>query len=162
MSNEQEEVLLTAEGLEKLKEELENLKTVRRKEVAARIKQAIEFGDISENSEYDDAKNEQAFIEGNILDLEKKLSHARIIDDDPSDTEKVSIGSTVILEDVELGEKMEYTIVGSMEADPMNAKISIRISIPVGSAIIGQTLGAIVDVAAPAGTIQYKIVNIKK
>ncbi|MEE0775933.1 MAG: transcription elongation factor GreA, partial [Bacillota bacterium] len=82
MSNEQEEVLLTAEGLEKLKEELENLKTVRRKEVAARIKQAIEFGDISENSEYDDAKNEQAFIEGSILDLEKKLSHARIIDDD--------------------------------------------------------------------------------
>ena len=160
MSNEQEEVLLTAEGLEKLKEELENLKTVRRKEVAARIKHAIEFVDISENSEYDDAKNEQAFIEGNILDLEKKLSHARIIDDDPSDTEKVSIGSTVILEDVELGEKMEYTIVGSMEADPMNAKISNES--PVGSAIIGQTLGAIVDVAAPAGTIQYKIVNIKK
>ncbi|MDO4541438.1 MAG: transcription elongation factor GreA [Bacillota bacterium] len=158
MSDEQE-VLLTAEGLKRLEEELENLKTTRRKEVAARIKQAIEFGDISENSEYEDAKNEQAFIEGSILDLDKKLRHAKVIDSAEEGGETVKIGTTVILEDVEMGDKMEYTIVGSMEADPMNAKISNES--PVGMAILGKSVGAVVEVEAPAGYIQYKIVNIK-
>lgn len=158
MSDEQE-VLLTAEGLKRLEEELENLKTTRRKEVAARIKQAIEFGDISENSEYEDAKNEQAFIEGSILDLDKKLRHAKVIDSAEEGGETVKIGSTVILEDVEMGDKMEYTIVGSMEADPMKAKISNES--PVGLAILGKSVGAVVDVEAPVGSIQYKIVNIK-
>lgn len=158
MSDEQE-VLLTAEGLKRLEEELENLKTTRRKEVAARIKQAIEFGDISENSEYEDAKNEQAFIEGNILDLDKKLRHAKVIDSAEEGGENVKVGTTVILEDVEMGDKMEYTIVGSMEADPMNAKISNES--PVGMAILGKSVGTIVEVDAPVGSIQYKIVNIK-
>ena len=138
---------------------MENLKTVRRKEVAARIKQAIEFGDISENSEYEDAKNEQAFIEGNILDLDKKLRHAKVIDSAENTTEKVSVGSTVILEDLEYGDKMEYAIVGSMEADPVNSKISNES--PVGKAILGKEVGSVVSVEAPAGAIQYKIVNIK-
>lgn len=160
MGNEEQEILLTAEGLKRLEEELENLKTVRRKEVAERIKQAIEFGDISENSEYEDAKNEQAFIEGNIIDLDKKLRHARIIDANDKNSEVVGVGSTVILEDMETGSKMEYTIVGSMEADPLKNLISNES--PVGSAILGQVTGTVVDVQAPAGLIQYKIVNIKK
>ncbi len=158
MSDEQE-VLLTAEGLKRLEDELENLKTTRRKEVAARIKQAIEFGDISENSEYEDAKNEQAFIEGSILDLDKKLRHAKVIDSAEDGAETINVGATVILEDVEMGDKMEYTIVGSMEADPMKAKISNES--PVGKAILGKSVGAIVEVEAPVGSIQYKIVNIK-
>ena len=158
MSDEQE-VLLTAEGLKRLEDELENLKTTRRKEVAARIKQAIEFGDISENSEYEDAKNEQAFIEGSILDLYKKLRHAKVIDSAEDGAETINVGATVILEDVEMGDKMEYTIVGSMEADPMKAKISNES--PVGKAILGKSVGAIVEVEAPVGSIQYKIVNIK-
>ncbi|MEG0874371.1 MAG: transcription elongation factor GreA [Clostridiales bacterium] len=159
MSNEQhQDVLLTAEGLKKLEVELENLKTVRRKEVAGRIKQAIEFGDISENSEYEDAKNEQAFIEGSILDLDKKLRHAKVIDSAES-AETVSVGSTVILEDVASGDKMEYAIVGSMEADPINAKISNES--PVGKSILGKAVGAIVNVEAPMGVIEYKVLNIK-
>ena len=157
--SEEQEVLLTAEGLKKLEEKLENLKTVRRKEVAARIKQAINFGDLSENSEYDDAKNEQAFIEGSIVELENKLAHAKIIEEGTG-AKKVMMGSTVELEDIEYGETMTYTIVGSMEADPMENKISNES--PVGSAILGATVGSIVDVKAPAGTIQYKILDIKK
>ena len=157
--SEEQEVLLTAEGLKKLEEKLENLKTVRRKEVAARIKQAIDFGDHSENSEYDDAKNEQAFIEGSIVELENKLAHAKIIEEGTG-AKKVMMGSTVELEDIEYGETMTYTIVGSMEADPMENKISNES--PVGSAILGATVGSIVDVKAPAGTIQYKILDIKK
>lgn len=160
MFKEEQEVLLTREGLQRLEEELETLKTVRRQEVADRIKQAIEFGDISENSEYEDAKNEQAFIEGTIMDLDKKLRHARIIDDDDVDVEKVSVGTTVILEDIDVGDKTEYTIVGSMEADPLKNRISNES--PVGSAILGQTVGSVVEVGVPAGTIKYKVLNIAK
>lgn len=160
VNNEEPEVLLTREGLKKLEEELETLKTVRRQEVAARIKQAIQFGDISENSEYEDAKNEQAFIEGSILSLDKKLRHARIIDDAEVDVEKVSVGTIVILEDMDHGDKMEYTIVGSLEADPLNNKISNES--PVGNAILGKTVGSVVEVGAPAGTIKYKVINIAK
>ena len=160
MTNEDKEVLLTREGLKRLEEELENLKTVRRQEVAARIKQAIAFGDIRENSEYEDAKNEQAFIEGSIMDLDKKLRYARIIEDTEVDEAIVSVGATVILEDIEAGEKTEYTIVGSMEADPLKSKISNES--PVGMAVLGQNVGAVVDVIAPAGIIKYRVLNIKK
>ena len=153
------EVILTSDGLKRLEEELENLKSVKRREVAERIKVAIGYGDISENSEYEDAKNEQAFIEGRILTLEKMLRNARIINSDEIDTNVVSVGVTVIVEDMEYGDAMEYTIVGTAESDPLNNKISNES--PVGKAIIGKSKGAVVDVNVPAGVIQYKIIDIK-
>jgi len=156
----EKEVLLTQEGLKKLEEELENLKSVKRREVAERIKIAIGYGDISENSEYEDAKNEQAFIEGRIITLEKMLRNARIINNDEVDTDTVSIGSTVLLEDLEFGDKVEYTIVGTAESDPFKNKISNES--PVGKAILGQKKGSVVDVQVPAVIIQYKIIDIKK
>lgn len=154
------EVLLTPDGLKRLEEELENLKSVKRREVAERIKIAIGYGDISENSEYEDAKNEQAFIEGRIITLEKMLRNARIINNDEIDLEMVSIGSTVIVEDLEYGDTMEYTIVGTAESDPGRNRISNES--PVGKAIIGKKKGTTVEVSVPAGIIQYKIVDIKK
>lgn len=154
----EKEVILTPEGLKKLEQELEELKTVKRKEVAARIKEAISFGDISENSEYEEAKNEQAFIEGRILTLEKMLRNARIISNDELDAGKVSVGSTVRLKDLEFGDIMEYTIVGSAESDPMNNKISNES--PVGQALLGKSKGTVVDVHVPAGVIQYEILDI--
>jgi len=116
----EKEVLLTASGLQKLEKELEHLKTVRRREVAARIKQALEFGDISENSEYDDAKNEQAFVEGRIASLERMLRNVRIIDEDEVDTGVVTVGSKVRLKDLGHGDEFEYTLVGS--AGPIRAR----------------------------------------
>lgn len=154
------EVILTQEGLHKLEEELEHLKSVKRREVAERIKVAIGYGDISENSEYEDAKNEQAFIEGRILTLEKMLRHARIINDEDVDTSTVSIGSIVYLEDMEYKEIFQYSIVGTAESDPLNNKISNES--PVGKAILGKQKGQIVDVVVPAGVIQYRIVDITK
>ena len=154
----EKEVMLTVQGLKKLEEELGNLKSVKRREVAERIKQAIEFGDISENSEYEDAKNEQAFIEGRILTLEKMLRNAKIIDDENLDTKLVSIGSTVMLKDLERGEEVKYTIVGSVEANPDGNKIS-NVS-PVGKAILGQSKGSVVEVNVPAGNLKYKIMDI--
>lgn len=156
----EKEVILTQDGLRKLEEELEHLKSVKRREVAERIKIAIGYGDISENSEYEDAKNEQAFIEGRVITLEKMLRNARIINDDEIGTDVVSIGSKVILEDLEFGDKMEYTIVGTAESDPSQNKISNES--PVGKAILGKKQGSIVDVNVPAGIIQYKIIEIKK
>ncbi|MFB9273966.1 transcription elongation factor GreA [Cohnella cellulosilytica] len=153
------EVLLTQDGLKRLEDELENLKSVKRREVAERIKVAIGYGDISENSEYEDAKNEQAFIEGRIITLEKMLRNARIINSEEIDLETVSIGSTVVVEDLEYGDTMEYTIVGTAESDPLNNKISNES--PVGKAIIGKKKGTTVEVSVPAGIIQYKIVDIK-
>jgi len=154
------EVILTQDGLKKLEEELENLKSVKRREVAERIKVAIGYGDISENSEYEDAKNEQAFIEGRIITLEKMLRNARIINNDDIDTETVSIGSTVSVEDLEFGDVVEYTIVGTAESDPLNNKISNES--PVGRTILGKKVGTTVEVNVPAGIIQYKILEIKK
>lgn len=154
------EVLLTQDGLKKLEEELESLKSVKRREVAERIKVAIGYGDISENSEYEDAKNEQAFIEGRIITLEKMLRNARIINNDEISLDLVGIGSTVVVEDLEYGDRMEYTIVGTAESDPLNNKISNES--PVGRAIIGKKKGTTVEVNVPAGIIQYKIVDIKK
>lgn len=156
----EKEVILTLDGLKKLETELEQLKSVKRREVAERIKQAIEFGDISENSEYEDAKNEQAFIEGRILTLEKMLRNARIIDDVDIKTDIVSVGATVLLKDIEFDEEIEYTIVGSAEADPAENKISNES--PVGRAILGQTMGSIVEVNVPAGVLKYQIMNIRK
>lgn len=154
------EVLLTPQGLQKLEDELEHLKSVKRREVAERIKLAISYGDISENSEYEDAKNEQAFVEGRIMTLEKMLRNARIIQEADVHTDAVSIGSTVLLQDVEFNEEVQYTIVGSAEADPTSNKISNES--PVGRALIGQTVGSTVDVSVPAGTIQFQILNIKR
>lgn len=154
----EKEVILTPEGLAKLEQELEDLKTVKRKEVAARIKEAISFGDISENSEYEEAKNEQAFIEGRILTLEKMLRNARIITNEDVDTGVVSVGSRVRVKDLEFGDVVDYTIVGSAESDPMNNKISNES--PVGQALLGKAKGAVVDVQVPAGVIQYEILDI--
>ncbi|MFZ5633938.1 MAG: transcription elongation factor GreA [Bacillota bacterium] len=154
----EKEVLLTVEGLKKLEEELERYKSVKRRDVAERIKQAIEFGDITENSEYEDAKNEQAWIEGRILTLEKMLRNAKIIDDENIGTEEVTLGSTVVLKDLEYDEELEYTIVGSAEADPGNNKISNES--PVGKAIIGKPKGCVVEVNVPAGVLKYEIVDI--
>ncbi|WP_018131731.1 transcription elongation factor GreA [Effusibacillus pohliae] len=156
----EKEVLLTQGGLKKLEEELDYLRAVKRKEVAERIKTAISFGDISENSEYEDAKNEQAFIEGRIITLEKMLRNARIINHSDVDTNIVGIGSTVKLKDLEFGDVVEYTIVGSAEADPLENRISNQS--PVGQALLGRSIGEVVDVNVPAGVIQYEILEIKK
>jgi len=156
----EKEVILTLDGLKKLEQELEHYKSVKRREVAERIKEAIEFGDISENSEYEDAKNEQAMIEGRILTLEKMLRNARVIDEGDINTDVVSVGSTVLLKDLEVGDEIDYTIVGSAEADPAKNKISNES--PVGKAILGQTIGSIVEVSVPAGKLRYQIMNIRK
>ncbi|HZK86008.1 MAG TPA: transcription elongation factor GreA [Desulfosporosinus sp.] len=153
----EKEVILTLEGLKRLEEELELSKTVKRREVAGRIKQAIDFGDISENSEYDDAKNDQAFIEGRIITLEKMLRNARIIDE-VEGTDIVSLGAKVRLKDMDFGDEEEYSIVGSAEADPGTNKISNES--PVGKAVLGQTKGTVVEVNVPAGRLHYQILNI--
>lgn len=155
----EKQVMLTEEGLKKLEEKLEHLKTVRRGAVAERIKQAIEFGDISENSEYEDAKNEQAFIEGEIMTLEKMLRNSHIIEEG-ANNDTVHLGCTVIIKDLEFNEDLEYTLVGSAEADPTEFKISNES--PVGAAIIGQKVGSMVEVHVPAGVLQYKILEIKR
>jgi transcription elongation factor GreA len=147
-------VLLTQEGLRQLEEELDYLKRTKRREVAERIKEALAFGDISENSEYDDAKNEQAFVEGRIAELEARLRNAEIIDTEIV-TESVTLGSTVKLKDIETDDLFEFTLVGSTEADPAKSKISNES--PVGKAIIGRRKGEVVHVAAPAGNIAYRI-----
>ncbi|MBR1419860.1 MAG: transcription elongation factor GreA [Selenomonadaceae bacterium] len=150
-------VILTEEGYNQLVEKLNYLKSVRRIEVADRLKAAIALGDLSENSEYDDAKNEQAFLEGEILELEEKIRNSDIISDTGGDV--VTLGSRVVILDIEEDETEEYMIVGSTEADPDAAKISNES--PVGAALIGKSVGEIVDVHAPAGVIKYKIVEIK-
>jgi transcription elongation factor GreA len=156
----EKEVILTQEGLIKLEDELEHLKSVKRREVAERIKVAIGYGDISENSEYEDAKNEQAFIEGRVITLDKLLRNARIINNEDVDIGTVSVGAKVTLKDMEFNDLVEFNIVGTAESDPLNHKISNES--PVGRAILGKKIGAVVDVIAPAGTIQYTILDIKK
>ena len=153
------EVLLTPEGLQKLESELETLKSVKRREVAERISAALDFGDISENSEYDDAKNEQAFIEGRILTLEKLLRNARLIEDDQDET-IVSLGKTITLKDLETSDVFEYRLVGSAEADPAESKISNES--PVGQAIMGKSSGTIVEVEVLDGTLQYEILKVAR
>jgi len=150
-------VMLTQDGYDKLVEKLNYLKSVRRIEVAERLKAAIALGDLSENSEYDDAKNEQAFLEGEILDLEKKIRNSDIIKS--ASSEIVQMGSKVTVLDMEFNEEETYMLVGSTEADPDEFKISNES--PLGAAILGQKKGNVVEVHAPAGIIEYKIVNIE-
>ena len=153
------ETILTAEGLIKLEEELNNLRTVRRQEVAERLKVAISYGDISENSEYDDAKSEQAFIEGRILELEQMINTATIIDDTANKKKGVvGLGSVVVVKDMETGEEEVYTIVGTTEADPFENRISNES--PVGAAILGQKVNNVVQVNTPVGELAYKIVKV--
>jgi transcription elongation factor GreA len=153
------EIVLTKEGILKLENELEHLKSVKRREVAERIKLAIGYGDISENSEYDDAKNEQAFVEGRIITLEKMLRNARIADNDSGDTSVVNVGLKVLVKDKELMEYCEFLIVGPAEADVFENKISYES--PVGKALMGKRIGEKVEVTAPMGAIQYEILDIK-
>ncbi|PTQ51291.1 MAG: Transcription elongation factor GreA [Brockia lithotrophica] len=153
------EFFLTPEGYRKLEEELEFLKNVKRKEIAEKIKTAIGYGDLSENSEYEEAKNEQAFIEGRILELEKMLRNARIIENG-GDFGVIHVGSTVLVRDLEFDEVLEFTIVGSAEADPSEHRISNES--PVGRALLGRRPGEIVEVSAPAGVIRYEILEIKR
>lgn len=154
------EVLLSTEGLKKLEQELEHLKSVKRREIAERIKLAREFGDLSENSEYEEAKNEQAFIEGRIATLEKTLRNARIADGTDSDPDTVTIGSRVRLRDAETNEEFEYTIVGSHEADPADSRISYQS--PVGKAVFGQKAGTTVEVRLPGGLARYEIIGVSR
>lgn len=160
-ADEDKMTLLTRDGLEKLKEELSYLKEVRRKEVAERIREAISYGDLSENSEYEEAKNEQAFLEGRILELEDKIKHAKIIDERHKKSAVVQIGSHVMVRNLSGKSKKDdtYTIVGSTEADPLNQKISNES--PIGNALLEHRVGDIVKVTAPAGVMQYKILRIE-
>ncbi|MEG1501338.1 MAG: transcription elongation factor GreA, partial [Clostridiales bacterium] len=136
------------------------LKTFRRREIADRIKQAIEFGDISENSEYEDAKNEQAFIEGNILALEQKLRYVRIIDADDVNIDVVSVGCAVNIMDYTHDKEVEYTIVGSVEINPAQKKISNES--PIGKALLGHAIGDEIEITIPAGTLNVKVLSIRK
>ena len=154
------ETILTAEGLRKLEDELENLRSVKRQEVAERIKVAISYGDISENSEYDDAKNEQAFIEGRIIELEQMISTATLIDETAKKKKgTVILGSTVIVKDMEFGDEETYTVDGTTEADPSQNRIAN--DSPVGAAILGQKVNTDVQLHTPVGELSYKIVKIK-
>lgn len=157
---ENKEVLLTQEGFDKLEQELENLKTVKRVEIAERIKIALGFGDLSENSEYDEAKNAQAENETKIAELENKIRYAKIIDESEIDTKTVQVGNTVKLLDLEFDEEVSYTIVGSTEVDIAQNKISNES--PIGSAILGAKKNQVVEVQAPAGVMQYKVLSITK
>ncbi|MBQ1510664.1 MAG: transcription elongation factor GreA [Selenomonadaceae bacterium] len=150
-------VMLTEDGYNKLVEKLNYLKSVRRIEVAERLKAAIALGDLSENSEYDDAKNEQAFLEGEIMDLEAKIRNSDIIKSGEGDV--VQMGSKVTVKDLEFDEEETYMLVGSTEADPDEYKISNES--PLGVAILGQKVGSVVEVHAPAGIIKYQIMKIE-
>lgn len=154
------EVILSAEGLRKLEEKLDYLKSVKRREVAERIRKARQFGDINENSEYEDAKNEQSFIEGEIIQLEKLLRNAKLVDDLAVDPGVVGLWSRVTLKDLETNETLEYTIVSSTESDPEQSKISDES--PVGRAVMGQQAGKTVEVQVPAGTFKYQIIEVTR
>ena len=157
---ENKEVLLTQEGFDKLEQELEYLKTEKRSEISERIKVALGFGDLSENSEYDEAKNAQASNEIKIAELENKLRYARIIDESEIDTKTVQVGNVVKVFDMEFEEEETYTIVGSTEVDLSQNKISNES--PIGAALMGAKKNQIVEVNAPAGVIKYKVLSITK
>lgn len=156
MDNKQ--VKLTEDGLKQLEEELEYLKTKKRKEVSEKIKVALGFGDLSENSEYDEAKNEQAQVEARIVSVENMLKNAIVIDESERDTSKVELGATVTIHDIEFDEDITYKIVGSTEADPDEGRLSDES--PLGKLLMGKAEGEMIDVDAPAGVIQYKILKI--
>jgi transcription elongation factor GreA len=154
------DIVLTKEGLEKLELELDELKTVHRKEVNDRIRQAKEFGDISENAEYEDAKQEQAFVEGRIIRLEQMIRNARLIDASGSVSEDVQLGASVRVKDLRSGDAFDFSIVGSAESDPPNKRLSNES--PLGLALIGKRKGDTVDVETPRGKVQYKIEAVNK
>lgn len=154
-----DEVILTKEGLAKLQAELDDLKYVKRKELAARIKLAISYGDLKENSEYHSAKNDQSFMETRIIILEKMLNKARVVDSDSLDVTTVQIGSVVVLNDIEFSEKIEYQIVGPAEADVLENKISYES--PLGKELLGKTVGSVVSVVAPMGVVQYELLEVR-
>ena len=156
----EKEYILTYEGLTKLEEELEYLKTTKKKEVAERLKIARGFGDLSENSEYDEAKNEQAEVEAKIITIENMLRNAKVVADEDVDVKTVGVGNKVLVLDVEENEEIEYTIVGSTEVDVLNNKISNES--PMGIALMGKKKGATIKVNAPMGEIEYKILKIEK
>ncbi|MCY6485727.1 transcription elongation factor GreA [Clostridium aestuarii] len=151
--------IMTSEGVKKLEEELEFLKTVKRKEITEKIKVALSYGDLSENSEYDEAKNEQAFAEGRIVQLENMLRNATVVDESEISTDAVSVGSFVKVKDYEFDEEIEFHIVGSAEADPMENKISNES--PVGKALIGNKVGDIVEAPVPDGVSKFEILQIR-
>jgi transcription elongation factor GreA len=153
------EIVLTPEGLTKLETELDELKTVHRREVNDRIRQAKEYGDLSENAEYEDAKQEQAFIEGRILKLESMIRNARLIDESEYAADEVHLGAIVKIKEVKNNESYEFSIVGSAEADPPNRRISNES--PLGKALMGHKKGVTVDVPTPRGLVKYKIEAIK-
>ncbi len=154
------EIVLTSEGFKRIEQELELLRTVHRKEVAERIKESKDFGELSENSEYEDAKNQQAFVEGRILELKRILHNALVIEEDEVKTDSVGIGSKVKVRDLDTKDEWVYTIVGSIEADPAEDRISNES--PVGEALIDKKVGDKLSVETPAGEMHLKIVKITK
>ena len=152
--------LMTYAGLKKLEDELHELKVVRRKEVAEKIKEAREQGDLSENAEYDAAKDEQRDIEARIEELEAILKNAEVVVEDEADTEKINVGCKVLVYDEEFEEEVEFKIVGSTEANSLQGKISNES--PVGKALIGAKMGDIVNVEMPSGVMQYKVLDIQR
>lgn len=153
-------MVLTRKGEQKLKDELNQLRSVTRREVAEKIKVALSFGDLSENSEYDEAKNEQAMVEARIAEIEHTLAHAQIIDDNDISTEKVGIGTTVKILDMEMDEELEFKMVGTKEADIDSGKMSDES--PIGKAILNHAVGDEVEVETPSGVIGFKILEIRK
>ncbi|NLP45455.1 MAG: transcription elongation factor GreA [Epulopiscium sp.] len=152
--------VLTYEGLQKMEEELDYLKIVKRKEIAEKIKEARAQGDLSENAEYDAAKDEQAEVESRIVELEKLLRNAVVIDEEEVDLDVINVGCKVTLHDVEFDEEVVYDIVGSTEANPMEGKLSNES--PVGTALLGKKIGDLVEVHVPEGVIQFKVMNISR
>lgn len=158
--SETKKYVMTYAGLKKLEEELEYLKTTKRKEVTEKIKVALSFGDLSENSEYDEAKNDQAFLEGRIIQLENMLKNATIVDESDIPKDKVNVGNLVKVKDYEFDEEVDFLIVGSAEADPLKNKISNES--PIGSALIGKKVGEIVEVQVPDGINKFEILEISR
>lgn len=156
----EKQVLLTDEGLKKIQDELDTLKTVKRKEIAEKIKVALSFGDLSENSEYDEAKNEQAIIEARIAEIESILKNVKVINENEIDTKTVNVGSKVKIKDDETSEEFEYKIVGSNEADPLQGRISDES--PVGKALLGHHVKDKVEIETPGGIVKYIIMKISK
>ncbi len=154
------QVMVTAEGLKALEEELDYLKGEKRKEIAEKIKVARSYGDLSENSEYDDAKNEQAMLEARIVTIEATLKNAVVIDEDTITNEHIHIGSKVRMENISMGREVEYKIVGSNESDPSQGKISDES--PVGMALLGHAVGDVVEVETPSGSIGFKVLEISR
>ena len=156
----EKEVILTARGLKKIEDELDQLRTVHRKRVADRIRESKQFGELSDNSEFEDAKNEQAFVEGRIEELRQILAAARVVETEDVLTDEVSIGSVVGVKDLENGDAWEFTIVGTFEANPAEDRISNES--PVGEALMGKRIGEIAAIEIPAGRARYEIMSIGK